>query len=148
MPNILLVMIGGAAGAGLRYQIGRWIAALPVAVIGPLATFPLATFAVNIAGGFAMGLLAGVFAPTGSGSVTGSMTGGVTAGVTGFDAQHWQLLIGVGLLGGFTTFSAYSLEIVTLLQSGRSAAAVGYAMASVIGAVAALSLGMVLARSL
>ena len=91
-----LVALGGGAGAILRYQAGRALTGL----LGPaaVATFPWATLFVNIAGSLAMGLLAGWLAR--HGSATG---------------DTWRLLIGVGLLGGFTTFSAFSLEMMLLI---------------------------------
>jgi CrcB protein len=58
-----------------------------------------------------------------------------------------RLLLGVGLLGGFTTFSAFSLETLLMIQRGQVALAGGYALASVIGAVAALALGLAMMRS-
>lgn len=122
--SLLWVMSGGALGAGARYAVGQWALTLPHA-----ARWPVATFAVNIVGGLAMGVLAGWLA-----------RGGVGEG--------WRLFIGVGLLGGFTTFSAFSLELVTMLQSGRSVAALGYALASVVGAGLALYAGMMMARAL
>lgn len=125
MTNLFLVMGGGAVGAGLRYQLGRI-----VGQVAPGATWPWATFIINLAGGFAMGLLAGWLA-----------RGSAAAG------EPVRLLIGVGLLGGFTTFSAFSLETLLLIERGQAAMALGYALASVIGAVAALALGLALMRS-
>ena len=96
----LHVALGGAAGAALRYQTGRamtqWLGA-PI-----VATFPFATLAVNALGSLLMGLLAGWLARHGSES-----------------SDQLRLLLGAGLLGGFTTFSAFSLE--TLLMIERAA---------------------------
>lgn len=118
MPHILLVMLGGALGSGARYLTGR--AAL--AWMGP--NFPWGTLAVNLIGGFAMGVLAGALIRTGH-----------TSGAA------WYLL-GAGVLGGFTTFSAFSLETVQLIERGDWGLALGYVLASVIGSVAALAIGL------
>src|ERR687890_2781467 len=102
-----LVALGGGAGAVARYQTGR----LLTLVLGPasVAAFPWATLAVNVIGSLAMGLLAGWLARFGS--------GGETA----------RLLVGVGLLGGFTTFSAFSLELMLLIERGQASTAFAYA---------------------
>lgn len=122
MQKLLLVMLGGAIGSGARYGVGR--AAL--AAFGP--GFPWGTLAVNLAGGFAMGLLAGRLArPDGA-------------------YEGWMLLLGTGLLGGFTTFSAFSLDTVALVERGQPATAALYALVSVAGAIAALCAGLSLAR--
>ena len=92
--------------------------------IGRGAAFPWGTLAVNILGGLLMGLLAA------------RMPG---------DAA--RLLLGVGVLGGFTTFSAFSLETVTLFEGGAAPAALAYVAASVIGACLALWLGLVMGRA-
>ena len=123
MPNLLLVMLGGALGAGARHLVGR----ATLDLWGP--AFPWGTLAVNLLGGFLMGLLAGSLARIGQGG------------------EQWRLLLGVGVLGGFTTFSAFSLETVTLLERGQFGLAIGYILASVAGAVAALALGLALPRS-
>lgn len=125
MTNIFLVMGGSAVGAALRYLLGRFAGHLT-----PGATWPWGTFAANLIGGFAMGLLAGWLA-----------RGSAVAG------EPIRLLLGVGLLGGFTTFSAFSLETLLMFERGQMIVALGYALASVIGAVVALALGLTVMRS-
>lgn len=123
MRNVLLVMAGGALGSGLRYLFGRFA----TAAFG--ADYPWGTLGVNLIGGLAMGLLAGAL-------LRGSGNGGEAA----------RLLIGVGVLGGFTTFSSFSLEMVTMIERGAIAGALGYALVSVVGAVVALFVGLQLTR--
>lgn len=124
MINMFLVMGGGAVGAALRYQVGR-----AAAYLLPGAAWPWGTFAVNVIGGLAMGLLAGLLARHGS-------AGG----------EAWRLILGVGVLGGFTTFSSFSLETMLMIERGKIMVALGYALVSVVGAVAALALGLSIAR--
>ena len=121
-----LVALGGAAGAVLRYQTGRALTGL----LGPatVASFPWATLVVNIVGSLAMGLLAGWLARHGAASET------------------WRLLIGVGLLGGFTTFSAFSLEMMLLIERGQATTAFAYALISVLAGVTALYIGLIAMR--
>lgn len=114
MLSLLSVMAGGALGAGLRYGVGL---AVPVN-----SGWPWATFAVNIAGALAMGVLAAA----------------VTKGSAGETAR---LFVGVGILGGFTTFSAFSLEGFRMIEQGQWGMAAGYAAASVTGSIAALAAG-------
>ncbi|MCW4461444.1 fluoride efflux transporter CrcB [Sphingomonas sp. BT-65] len=122
MNHLLLVMLGGAFGAGARHLTGR--AAL--ALWGP--DFPWGTLIVNLAGGLAMGLLAGWLAARSSGD------------------EALRYLLGVGVLGGYTTFSAFSLETANMLQRGEYGIALLYILASVIGSIAALFAGLQLAR--
>ena len=129
MTNLFLVMGGGAIGAALRYQLGRLAGHLT-----PGATWPWGTFAANLIGGFAMGLLAGWLA----------REGGAAARIGG---ESLRLLLGVGLLGGFTTFSAFSLETMLMIDRGQTMTALGYALASVAGAIGALGLGLTLMRN-
>jgi CrcB protein len=124
MQHLLLVMLGGAFGAGARHLTGR--AAL--ALWGP--GFPWGTLAVNLIGGFAMGALVAWLA---------ARTGGNEA---------LRYLLGVGVLGGFTTFSAFSLDAVLMLQRGDHGTALAYILASVIGSIAALFAGLQLSRVL
>lgn len=125
MTNIFLVMGGGAVGAALRYQLGRFVGHWTYGAI-----WPWGTFAANLIGGFAMGLLAGWLARASSAP-----------------GEPIRLLLGVGLLGGFTTFSAFSLETMLLIERGQVLVALGYALASVIGAMGALALGLTVMRS-
>jgi CrcB protein len=118
------VALGGAVGAALRFQVGRaathWL--------GPNVVFPWGTLTVNLVGSLAMGLLVGFLARHGPGG------------------EHWRLLLGVGLLGGFTTFSAFSLEMMLFLERGQLANAVIYAGVSVLVGVAALYIGLIVMR--
>ena len=124
MPNLLLVLLGGAAGAGLRYEAGR----LALKQLGP--GFPWGTLAVNLAGGLAMGLLAGAL-----------------SGV-GMTSRPAWFLVGVGLLGGFTTFSAYSLDLFLMLERGQAGLALLYGAGSAVGALALLALGYWAAKAI
>ena len=122
MGNLLLVMLGGAVGAGLRHLFGR--AAL--VLFGP--GWPWGTLGVNLLAGFAMGLLVAVLA----------------RGALGGEAG--RLLLGVGVLGGFTTFSAFSLDAALMIERGELASALAYVAASVAGAILALFAGLSLGR--
>ena len=122
MPNLLLVMLGGALGAGARHLAGmaqlRWL--------GP--GFPVATLFVNLLGSLLMGLLAGWLV----------LRGG---------SEQMRLFLAVGILGGFTTFSAFSLELGLMLQRGELASAAAYVLASVLGGLLLLFLGLWLMRA-
>ena len=122
MPNLLLVMLGGAIGAGLRYEVGRY----SLARFGP--GFPWGTLIVNLLGGLLIGLLAGWL-------------------IGAHDQQRpiWMLLA-VGLLGGFTTFSAFSFDLFAMLGHGQIGTALAYASGSVAGSLLLLYAGFWLAR--
>jgi CrcB protein len=124
----LNVALGGAIGAVLRYQVGLGVARLA----GGGNSFPWGTLAVNIAGSLAMGVLLGWLA---RGSIAAQT------------AETMRLLIGVGVLGGFTTFSAFSAEMVTMLHRGEAGFALGYAAASLVAGMAAMIIGLVAAQS-
>lgn len=121
MHHLFLVMLGGAIGSGARHLIGR--AAL--ALWGP--NFPWGTLSVNVLGGFAMGALVAWLSARGGSEAT-------------------RYLLGVGALGGFTTFSAFSLDAVNMLQRGDHDLALSYILASVIGSIVALFAGLQLSR--
>lgn len=123
MYNVILVALGGAIGASLRHA-GNLLA---LRLVGP--AFPWGTLAINIAGSFAMGLFIELLVRR-----LGT-------------SNEVRLFIATGVLGGFTTFSAFSLDFAVLWERGAAVAALGYALASVIGAIFALFLGMWLARS-
>ena len=117
-------MAGGAVGAAARYHLGRL--AFHWGGIG----FPYGTLAANLIGGFLMGVLVGVLARS------------------DFVDEPWRLLLGIGVLGGFTTFSAFSLELVNMIERGDWAVAAGYAILSVAGSVAALFAGLAAIRAI
>lgn len=123
----LFVAAGGALGAVLRYQTGRTLTRM----LGPqtMTAFPWATLAVNVAGSLAMGMLAGWLARH-----------------SGPAAESWRLFAGVGLLGGFTTFSAFSLEMMLLIERGQAATALTYALVSLLAGLAGLYLGLIAMR--
>jgi fluoride exporter len=123
MQQMFLVMAGGALGAAARFQLG--LASARAFGLG----WPWGTFIANIAGGLLMGLLAGWLA--------GRALGG----------EGLRLFLAVGVLGGFTTFSAFSLEAWTMLERGALGAAVGYIALSVTGSLGALGLGLLIMRS-
>lgn len=125
MTNIFLVMAGGAVGSALRYLLGRFSGH-----IFPGALWPWGTFSANIIGGLVMGLLAGWLARFNTGA-----------------GEPIRLLLAVGLLGGFTTFSSFSLETVLMIERGQLGMALAYSAFSVIGAVGALAGGLAFMRS-
>jgi len=122
MSPLLYVMVGGAVGSGARYLTGRAMTAL----LG--AGYPFGTLAVNLVGGLLMGVLIGVLARNSA-------------------PEGWRLLIGVGVLGGFTTFSSFSLDVVTMAERGAPGLALGYILVSVIGSIAALFAGLSAVRA-
>lgn len=124
MQATFLVMAGGAIGAALRYQLGAAASRL----FGP--GYPWGTLAANLLGCLAIGLLAGTLTRN---------TGG---------AEYWRLFAGVGVLGGFTTFSAFSLELVAMIDRGAWGIAALYATVSVTGSLLGLFAGLFVVRTL
>lgn len=123
MPPLFLVMLGGAIGAGFRYHIGT----VALRNLGP--GFPAGTLLVNLLGGLLMGVLAGVIART------------------PVEGEPLRLFLGVGVLGGFTTFSAFSLESFNMLTRGEYMMAVAYAVSSVTGSILMLFFGVMIGRT-
>ncbi|PPJ46495.1 fluoride efflux transporter CrcB [Rhizobium sp. KAs_5_22] len=124
MLQILLVALGGAVGSVCRYLVG--VGALRL--MGP--SFPWGTLAVNVAGSFAIGILGELI-------------------VVRFGASaELRLLLITGFLGGFTTFSAFALDAVTLFERGASFAAATYLALSIGASIAAAIAGIGLMRSL
>lgn len=123
MDKVFLVAAGGAAGAVARYALG----VQAMRLWG--SAWPYGTFLANILGGLLMGALVGFLAHRG-----------------GADQERLRLLLGVGVLGGFTTFSAFSLETALMIERRTYGQAFGYATASVVLSVTALFLGLILAR--
>ncbi len=123
MQTIFLVAVGGATGAVMRYLLG----AQALRVFGN--GWPYGTVIANVVGGLLMGALAAFLAARG-----------------GADQDKWRLLLGVGVLGGFTTFSAYSLEIVLMIERRAYLQAATYSVSSVVLSVTALFLGLILVR--
>jgi CrcB protein len=120
----LIVFLGGGIGAALRHGIN--LAAFRLVGTG----FPYGTLLINVLGSLAMGLIAEYFA----------LKGGLP--------QHWRLFLTTGILGGFTTFSAFSLEAALLYERGQLAGAAIYVVASVVLAIAALFAGLAIVRTL
>ena len=122
MPNLLFVMLGGAIGAGARHLVGSFA----LARYG--SGFPWGTLSVNLVGGLLMGLLAGWLARGGG-------------------SEAVRLFLAVGVLGGFTTFSAFSLETFLMIERNQYGIAALYVGASVIGSVALLFVGLATMRT-
>lgn len=125
MISLFLVALGGAIGSSLRYGVS-----LIVTRNFSEAVWPMATFAVNIVGGLAMGL---VF---------------VWLGTFTTENPNIRLFLATGILGGFTTFSAFSLELYQIANRGLASLAFMYGAFSVLLSLLALLLGMYLAKVL
>ena len=123
--NLLLVGLGGGLGAMLRYLLSLGLGRLTG------GSWPWPTFTANLAGGLAMGLLAGWLSLRGAG-----------------EGERLRLLLGVGVLGGFTTFSAFSLETLMMVERRAWGQAALYAGLSVMLSTAAVFLGLILMRRL
>ena len=126
MPPLVYVMLGGAIGAGFRYQIG----AIALRNLGP--GFPWGTWIINLLGGLLMGILAGT----------------LSRQFTPEQGEPLRLLMGVGVLGGFTTFSAFSLEAANMLLRGQLMLATAYVVSSAAGAIMFVFVGLFLTRAL
>lgn len=121
MNGLLYVALGGALGASGRHLLGGFA----VRMFG--TGYPYGTLAANVFGGLLMGLLAGWLLVKGGN-------------------ENIRLFLGVGLLGGFTTFSAFSLDAIRMIETKAYASAFGYISASVVFSILALFIGLVIAR--
>ena len=119
MPPVLLVALGSAVGGAARWALSGWIDGRSG------SGFPWGTLAVNVLGGLLIGVSAAIL-----------------------EREAMRLLLITGVLGGFTTFSAYSLQSLQLLQGGRFGLALGYALGSVVICLLACWAGWTLARML
>ena len=122
MNSILYVALGGALGASARYSLSLFISKFYV------SDYPLGTITANILGSFFMGILVGWL----SSKVN--------------DVSNFMLFLGVGLLGGFTTFSAFSLEAFTMYEKKDYGLLISYISSSVLFSLVALIIGLILAR--
>ncbi len=122
MKQLLLVFVGGGFGSALRFLIGKWLNSSN-------GGFPYGTFVVNIFGCFIIGIVIGYFS-----------------------RQHLNqdqtLFLATGFCGGFTTFSAFTLDALRLVEQGRITAAGTYVLASLIVSVAACAAGLWLAKGM
>ncbi len=123
MTKLLLVAAGGAVGSVARYLVG----AQALKLLG--TAWPYGTFTVKVVGGFLMGVLASWLAHRGNAN-----------------SEQLRVLLAVGVMGGFTTFSAFSLETALMIQKRAYGQAFTYTAASVLLSVAALYAGMLIAR--
>lgn len=114
--SFLLVMLGGALGSALRYGLGAWVQGWA----GP--GFPWSTLLINVSGSFLIGIVLEL-------SLKGALSG------------EARLFLAMGLLGGYTTFSTFSWETLTLVQGGEWLRAVGYVLGSVLLGLAGVVAG-------
>lgn len=121
--DYLIVFLGAGVGGALRHGVN-----LAVARLGWTA-FPAGTLAVNVTGSFLMGVIAGYFA------------------LKAHVPQHWRLFLTTGILGGFTTFSAFSLDAALLYERGKAGLAAAYVFGSVVLSIAALAVALAVVRS-
>jgi fluoride exporter len=120
MFNVLLVALGGGLGAAARFGVS-------LAVPARADAWPVATFGINVAGSLLIGILAGWVARNP-------------------EVEPWRLFLGVGVLGGFTTFSAYSLETMRMIDRNDWLGASTYSIGSVLAGLAAVAIGIALAK--
>lgn len=121
--NFIVVFLGAGIGGMMRHSIN-----LLMARVVEGSGFPFATLSVNIVGSLLMGFFVQYFL----------LRAGLPTG--------WRLFVVTGILGGFTTFSAFSLETVYLMERGSVALAVIYVLASVLAGITALIAGLYLSR--
>lgn len=121
--QLLLVALGGALGAVIRFLLGTWISRFA----GP--DFPWGTFAINVSGAFLIGIVLGL-------------------GNNGVLSANARLFLAVGVLGGYTTFSTFSYETLSLVQDGTMGLALLNVLGQLLLALGAVYLGVVVSRVL
>ena len=121
--GFLIVFLGGGLGAALRHGINL----ISARTLG--TEFPYGTLIINVTGSLVMGLIAGYLA------------------IKGDASQHWRLFLMTGILGGYTTFSAFSLDAALLYERGATGLAALYILASVILSIGGLFAGLALVRN-
>ncbi len=116
LRTVVMVGVGGAVGTVTRYSLGR---------LAPVAsgTFPTTTFAINVTGAFILGLLLGLLARSRRSD------------------RVWRPLLGVGFLGGYTTFSTFAVETTQLVRTHHAVVALSYVTASIVAGLLAARLG-------
>ncbi len=122
MRSTLLVFIGSGIGGAARHLVGF----ASLRLLGP--NFPYGTLAINIAGSALMGLVVGLFAAFGSGN------------------HDLRLFLATGIIGGFTTWSTFTLDAVTLWERGQPVAALAYVLGSLIASFTLMAAVLVMAR--
>ena len=122
--GFLIVFVGGGVGAAMRHGFNLLFAR----TLG--TAFPYATLFENVSGSVAMGVLVALFA----------FKGGIP--------QHWQLFLTTGILGGYTTFSTFSIDAALLYERGQIGPAALYVLLSVVLSIGGLFAGLALVRSL
>ncbi len=120
--------MGGMITPLISVAVGGALGAVARYLVGLAVAFPAGTLAVNVAGSFAIGAIWALFAARG--------------------LQAWLPLVMTGFLGGFTTFSAFSLDTMRLIETGRLGAAFGYVTASVVLSLGACAAGLWLAKGM
>ena len=126
MTSFLLVFLGGGVGASFRHGVNVAV----FRAFGP--GFPWATLIVNVSGSFLMDLFVGYLAFRAGGGLT----------------QHARLFLATGVLGGYTTFSAFSMDAALLMERGEMSQALAYVLGSVLLSILGLFMGLWLVRAL
>ena len=121
----LIVFLGGGLGASLRHGVN-----LLTARLFPGLGFPLATLVINVTGSVVMGVLVAIFAFKGGGP------------------QSWRLFLTTGILGGYTTFSTFSLDVAVLYERGDLVQAALYVLGSVVLSILGILLAMAVTRQI
>ena len=140
MQASLIVFLGAGCGGVLRHLINTWVARLLPMQTVVSAGFPLATFLINITGSLVMGLIVG-WLTFKAGGLSGD-------GASQAWSQPVRLFLTTGILGGYTTFSAFSLDTMLLFERGAYSMAVFYILGSVILSLFACALGLFVMRTI